>query len=143
MQRISHILYCITNPMLNMIYERLYLRLKENTPVQMGEHYGWEILRKRHADPKTRYNKFSTLTQCLFLLLDGMDLYTRYPMEGANYNNIKFLSRPEIHGACLQLGEMVGELISLVPLVWNKIECITDHQKKRSSNSVKYFFNAF
>jgi hypothetical protein len=109
------------------IYEKLYLRLKENTPVRIGEHYGWEILRKRHADPKTRYNKYSSLTQYLFLLLDRMDLYTRYPMESANYNNIKFLSRPEIHGACLQLGEMVGELVSLVPLVWNKIESLTDH----------------
>jgi hypothetical protein len=56
-----------------------------------------------------------------------MDLYTRYPMEGANYDNIKFLSRPEIHGACLQLGEMVGELVSPVPLVWNKIESLTNH----------------
>jgi hypothetical protein len=107
-----------------MIYERLYMRLKKNTPVQIGEHYGWEILRKSHANPKTRYNKFSTLTQYLFLLLDGMDLYTRYPMEDANYNNIKFLSRPEIHDACLPLGEMVGELVSLIPLVWSKIESL-------------------
>jgi hypothetical protein len=106
------------------IYERMYLRLKENTPVQKKEHHGWEFLRKRYANPMTKYSKFGTLTQYLFLLLDGMDLYTRYPMEDANYNNIKFLSRPEIHGACLELGEMVGELVSLVSLVWNKIESL-------------------
>lgn len=107
-----------------MIYERLYLRLRENTPIQKGEHEGWEFLRKRYANPMTKYSKIGTLTQYLFLLLDGMDLYTRYPMEDANYNNIKFLSRPEIHGACLKIGEMVGELVNLVPLVWNKIESL-------------------
>jgi hypothetical protein len=45
-------------------------------------------------------------------------------MQDVNYNNITFLSRPEIGRACLLLGEMVGDLISLVPLVWNKIESL-------------------
>jgi hypothetical protein len=50
--------------------------------------------------------------------------WTRYPMQDVNYNNITFLSRPEIGRAFLLLGEMVGDLISLVPLVWNKIESL-------------------
>jgi hypothetical protein len=45
-------------------------------------------------------------------------------MDDIGNLNIAFLSRPEIRGACLLLGEMVGEFVSLVPLVWNKIYSI-------------------
>jgi hypothetical protein len=106
------------------IYERFYSRLKENSPVHSGDHPNWKFLRERHADPKTKYSKIAPLTQSLFFLLDAMDVYTRYPMQDVNYNNIAFLSRPEIGRACLILGEMIEELISLVPLVWEKIESL-------------------
>jgi HEPN domain-containing protein len=107
------------------IYQRFYLRLKENAPIQNGEHFGWDFLRKRYADPKTKYGKIGTLTQILFFLLEGMDVYTRYPMQDVNYNNVAFLSRSEIHSACLGLEEMIEELISLVPLVWEKIRTMS------------------
>ncbi|MFZ0357903.1 MAG: hypothetical protein WAL53_07200, partial [Nitrososphaeraceae archaeon] len=63
--------------------------------------------------------------QILFFLLEGMDVYTRYPMQDVNYNNVAFLSRSEIHSACLGLEEMIEELISLVPLVWEKIRTMS------------------
>jgi HEPN domain len=104
------------------IHERLFTRLKENTPIQSGEPTDWEYLRKRYKNPKTRYGKFAQLTQSLFPLLDGMDIYTRYPMEDVDYNNFMFLSRYEIKEACSLMGEMIEELIDLVPLVWDRIE---------------------
>jgi hypothetical protein len=91
------------------IYELFYERLQKNAPVGRDNHPGWKILRERYANPKTKYSEIGVLTQFLFIVLDGMDLYTRYPMEDVNYNNIKFLSGTEIYFACVSLGEMVGE----------------------------------
>jgi hypothetical protein len=45
-------------------------------------------------------------------------------MDDIENLNIAFLSRPEIERSCTLLGEMVGDLISLVPLVWKKIESL-------------------
>ncbi len=94
-------------------YRRNYVKLKEEP-----------LLRELYMNPKTKYLKFVTLAQILFPLLDGMDLYVRYPMPSVGYNNVRYLDRLEIRGACLLLGEMVGELVSLAPLVWNKIESL-------------------
>jgi hypothetical protein len=53
-----------------------------------------------------------------------MDRYARYPTKDVNYNNIKFLSGPEIYFACLPLGEIVEDIISLVPLILENIESL-------------------
>jgi hypothetical protein len=103
-------------------YERLYARLSKSDPSLGPERPGLGVLRELYKDPLTKYLKFNTLSQFLFILLDRMDIYARYPMNDTGYINIAFLKGPEIREACSLLGEMVGDLISLVPLVWNRIE---------------------
>jgi hypothetical protein len=104
---------------------RLYTKLKER-PFLGSERPEMELLRELYKNPKSKHIKFNTLTRILFPILEGMDVYTRYPMEDIGYNNIAFLRQPEVRGACLLLGEMVGELIRLVPLVWEKIESLAE-----------------
>ena len=104
-------------------YERLYARLKGEPPLNTKLH-GWKIMRELYMNPKTKYLEFITLAQILFSLLDGMDLYARYPMGDIGYKNVRYLDRPEIRRAYLSLGEMVGELVDLTPLVLNKIKCL-------------------
>jgi hypothetical protein len=99
----------------------LYTKLKEES---YFDSEGLKLLRELFKIPEAKYIKFNTLARILFPILDGMDLYSRYPMDDIGNLNIAFLSRPEISGACLLLGEMVGEFDSLVPLVWNKIYSI-------------------
>jgi hypothetical protein len=101
----------------------VYTKLKEK-PFLGSEHPKMELLRELHKNPKSKYVKFNTLTRTLFPILDGMDTYARYPMKDVGFNNIAFLRGHEMGPVCLLLGEMVGELISLVPLVWEKIESI-------------------
>jgi hypothetical protein len=112
------------------IYERLYIRLSENNPSLDAEDPRWGIplLCELYMNPETRYLKYNTLSQFLFILLDGMDLYARYPMNDTGYTNIAFLKGPEIREACSLLGEMVGDLISLVPLVWKRLEFLKNRQ---------------
>jgi hypothetical protein len=100
---------------------RLYTKLKEESHFDSE---GLKLLRELFKIPEAKYIKFNTLARILFPILDGMDLHTRYPMDDIGNLNIAFLNKPEIRGACLLLGEMVGELVSLVPLVWNKIDSI-------------------
>jgi hypothetical protein len=49
-------------------------------------------------------------------------------MNDTGYTNIAFLKGPEIREACSLLGEMVGDLISLVPLVWKRLEFLKNRQ---------------
>jgi hypothetical protein len=93
---------------------RLYTKLKEES---FFDSEGLKILRELYKIPGAKYIKFNTLARILFPILDGMDLYSRYPMDDIGNLNIVFLDRPEIRGACLSLGEMVEELVSLVPSV--------------------------
>jgi hypothetical protein len=109
------------------IYEQLYRRLNEDNPLLGAEHPYWGVLRELHKFPESKYLKFNTLSQFLFIVLDGMDTYTRYPIHETNYTNIAFLKKPEIREACSLLAIMVADLISLVPLVWNKIEYLAGH----------------
>jgi HEPN domain-containing protein len=106
------------------VYERLYARLSENYSPRGAEDPRFGVLRELYKIPKTKYLKFNTLSQFLFILLDKMDIYSRYPMNDIGYANITFLKEPEIREACSLLGEMVGDLIILVPLVWSKIESL-------------------
>jgi hypothetical protein len=116
------------------VYEQLYTKLKEDYTKLMEEPFlgsenarrekGLELLRELCKIPRAKYIKFNILARILFPILDGMDSYARYPMNDIGNNNVAFLNRPEIRGACLLLGEMVEELVSLVPLVWNKIESL-------------------
>jgi hypothetical protein len=106
------------------LYQRFYTRLGENSLALGAQDPRWGVLRELYKHPKTRYLKFNTLSQFLFILLDKMDIYARYPMNGIGYTNIGFLKGPEIREACLLLGEMVEDLVSLVPFVWNKIESL-------------------
>lgn len=107
------------------IYELYYRRLTEEGVPSHGANPLWGVLRELHKIPKTRYLKFNTLSQFLFIVLDGMDTYARYPMRDTNYTNIGFLKDPEIKEACSLLDIMIADLIRLVPLVWNKIESLT------------------
>jgi hypothetical protein len=102
----------------------VYTRLKEK-PFLSSEHPKMGLLRELYKNPKSKYIKFNSLTRILFPILDGMNMYARYPMHDVGYNNIKFLSGPEIRKPCLLLGEMIEELISLIPSVWKKIESMT------------------
>lgn len=102
------------------IYE-LYCRLREPS---VSEHPYLKILREQFKNPVTRYIKFNTLSMYLFSLLDGMENYSRYPMDDVGTNNIKFLSIPEVGTSCKLLKEMVGELVDLVPSVWNRLESV-------------------
>lgn len=106
------------------LYERLYARLSENYSPKGAEDPGFGVLREVYKIPKTKHLKFNTLSQFLFILLDEMDIYSRYPMNDNGYPNIVFLKEPQIREACSLLGIMVGDLISLVPLVWNKVESL-------------------
>lgn len=106
------------------IYELFYSRLTEGISSH-GANPLWGVLRDLHTIPKTRYLKFNTLSQFLFIVLDGMDTYARYPMSDTNYTNIGFLKDPEMKEACSLLDIMIADLIRLVPLVWNKIESLT------------------
>jgi len=106
------------------IYELFYRRLTEGISSH-GANPLWGVLREQYTIPKTRYLKFNTLSQFLFIVLDGMDTYARYPMRDTNYTNIGFLKDPEIKEACSLLDIMVADAIRLVPLVWNKIESLT------------------
>jgi hypothetical protein len=112
------------------IYERLYIRLSENNASLDAKdpRRGIPFLRELYTNPETRYLKYNTLSQFLFVLLDGMDLYARYPMNDTGYTNIAFLKGPEIRETCSLLGEMVGDLISLVPLVWKRLEILKNRQ---------------
>ena len=107
------------------IYEQLYTRLNEYNPSLGAERPFWGVLRELHKFPKSKYLKFNILSQFLFIVLDGMDTYARYPTHDTNYTNIAFLKKPEIREACSLLGIMVADLISLVPPGWNKIESLT------------------
>jgi hypothetical protein len=106
------------------IYELFYRRLTEDIPPH-GANPLWGILRELHKIPKTRYLKFNTLSQFLFIVLDGMDNYAQYPMRDTNYTNIGFLKDPEIKEACSLLDIMVTDMVNLVPLMWKKIESLT------------------
>jgi hypothetical protein len=61
----------------------------------------------------------------LYIVLDGMDNYARYPMSDTNYTNIGFLKEPEIKEACSLLDIMVTDMVNLVPIEWKKIESLT------------------
>jgi hypothetical protein len=100
---------------------RLYTKLNEESS---SDSTGLKLLRELFKTPGAEYIKFNTLARILFPILDRMDMYTRYPMDDTGNLNIAFLNKHEIRGSCLLLQEMVGELVSLVPLVWNKIESL-------------------
>lgn len=58
------------------LYERLYSRLSENHSPIGAEHPYVGVLRELYKIPKTKYLKFNTLSQFLFILLDEMDVYS-------------------------------------------------------------------
>jgi hypothetical protein len=104
----------------NAIYE-LFNHLKNPSP---GEHPELKSVREKLKNLKTKYIRFNMLIMYLLPLLDGMETYSRYPMHEVDADNVKLLSTPEVGTSCALFKEMVGELIDLVPSVWNRLESI-------------------
>lgn len=104
-------------------YNKFYRRFKDEQPF-IDTHPGWEYLRKQFATATTKFLRYGTLAWILSPILEKMDMYTRYPIDHLENNNMKFLADHKNKEACLLLSEMIGDLISLVPIVWKKVESL-------------------
>ena len=82
----------------------------------------WKYLRNLFADPATKYSKFAILSLILAPLLEKMDVYARYPSGEVQNRNIKLLMEEKNRESCQMLAKMIADLISLVPVVWEKIK---------------------
>ena len=102
---------------------RFYLKTKNKE--SNDEHPGWEYLRQRFANPKTKYLKYMTISWILAPVLENVEQYVRYPSKSVNYNNVEFFMDYGNKTACEMLDEMISELIDIVPLVWEKIKTLT------------------
>lgn len=104
-------------------YNKFYRRMKEEQPFTDTDP-GWEYLRKQLTTPTTKFLTYGTLAWILSPILEKMDMYTRYPIAHLENNNMKFLADHKNKEACLLLSEMIGDLITLVPIVWKKLESL-------------------
>jgi hypothetical protein len=102
------------------IYE-IHSHFEQQLP---GENQDLKRVREIIKNPSTKYMEYNMLAMYLFPILDGMETYSRYPMDDVDTNNIKLLSTPEVGTSCVLLKEMVGELVDLVPLVWDRLETL-------------------
>jgi hypothetical protein len=102
---------------------RFYLKTKNKE--SNDEHPGWEYLRQRFANPKTKYLKYMTISWILAPVLENVEQYVMYPSKSVNYNNVEFFMDYGNKTACEMLDEMISELIDIVPLVWEKIKTLT------------------